>query len=295
MITFFATPKPFRGHIGIIQRNAIESWKRIHPDAEVILFGDEEGAAEAAHELGIRHVPEVARNEHGTPYLNDLFDSAQTIARHELLCFLNCDILLLSDFREAVNRIEPMYRRFLMLGRRWDVGIVEPLNFASADWERSLRQFAIVSDHRRPPQWIDYFVFPRGLYRGQILPFAIGRPGYDNWLIWKTRRLRAPVIDASEVVVAPHQNHDYSHHKNGEKGFWEGEEAQANSRLLGSWRHFNTIEDATHRLTSAGLRRSFRHWTAVFQRAAGAARNSIWFGFLDLTRAFRHRVGLRQT
>jgi len=50
MITFFTTPKPFRGHIGVIQRNAIESWKRIHPSAEVILFGDEEGAAEAARE-----------------------------------------------------------------------------------------------------------------------------------------------------------------------------------------------------------------------------------------------------
>ena len=31
MITFFTTPKPFLGHIGIIQRNAIESWKRRIP------------------------------------------------------------------------------------------------------------------------------------------------------------------------------------------------------------------------------------------------------------------------
>ena len=42
MLTIFSTPKPFRGHIGVIQRNAIESWKRIHPDVEIILFGDEE-------------------------------------------------------------------------------------------------------------------------------------------------------------------------------------------------------------------------------------------------------------
>jgi hypothetical protein len=44
MITFFTTPKPFCGHIGVIQRNAIESWKRIRPSVEVIPFGDEEGA-----------------------------------------------------------------------------------------------------------------------------------------------------------------------------------------------------------------------------------------------------------
>ena len=52
MITFFSTPKPFRGHIGVIQRNAIQSWRLTHPDAEVILFGDEAGAAEVARRAG---------------------------------------------------------------------------------------------------------------------------------------------------------------------------------------------------------------------------------------------------
>jgi hypothetical protein len=62
MITFFSTPKPFRGHIGVIQRNAIHSWRLVHPGAEVILFGNEEGAAEAAREIGALHKPEVHRN-----------------------------------------------------------------------------------------------------------------------------------------------------------------------------------------------------------------------------------------
>ena len=53
MITFFTTAKPFTGHNGIIQRNALASWTRVCPDAEVILFGDEEGAAETARELGL--------------------------------------------------------------------------------------------------------------------------------------------------------------------------------------------------------------------------------------------------
>ena len=48
MFTFFTTAKPFRGHNGIIQRNALKSWMLLHPDAEVILFGDEEGVAGTA-------------------------------------------------------------------------------------------------------------------------------------------------------------------------------------------------------------------------------------------------------
>src|SRR5258708_33627463 len=61
MITIFTTAKPFTGHSGVIQRNALKSWKELHADAEVILFGDEEGAAEAAREAGARHVGKVER------------------------------------------------------------------------------------------------------------------------------------------------------------------------------------------------------------------------------------------
>ena len=45
---------------------------------------------------------------------------------------------------------------------------------------------------------------------GKIPDFIIGRPGYDNWLIWKARRSLIPVVDASESVKAIHQNHYYN-------------------------------------------------------------------------------------
>ena len=48
MLTLFSTPKPFRGHIAVIQTNAIRSWLELEPACEVILFGDEEGTAEVA-------------------------------------------------------------------------------------------------------------------------------------------------------------------------------------------------------------------------------------------------------
>ena len=62
MITVFSTLKPFRGHIGVIQRNALQSWARLHEDVDVVLFGDDEGTAEAARDMGFRHVPAVPRN-----------------------------------------------------------------------------------------------------------------------------------------------------------------------------------------------------------------------------------------
>jgi len=46
VLTFFTTAKPFLGHAKIIQRNALKSWTLVHPDVEVIVFGDEHGSAE---------------------------------------------------------------------------------------------------------------------------------------------------------------------------------------------------------------------------------------------------------
>ncbi len=77
MLTIFTVPKPFRGHIGTIQRNAIRSWTRLRPECEVLLCGDDEGTAETAAELGVRHIAGIATNEMGSPLLSSVFAKAQ--------------------------------------------------------------------------------------------------------------------------------------------------------------------------------------------------------------------------
>ncbi len=105
MLTVFSTPKPFVGHIDVIQRNAISSWLRLHPDVEVILVGDDPGTAEVCAEFRIRHIASVKRNRYGTKYLADIYDQAQAAARHEVVCHVNCDIILMADFLRGVRRV----------------------------------------------------------------------------------------------------------------------------------------------------------------------------------------------
>lgn len=254
-LTLFAVPKPFRGHIAVIQRNAIQSWTLLRPAGEVLLFGDEEGTAEVAAEFGVRHVPDVARNEFGTPLVNDLFEQAQRLATHDLLCYVNADILLMSDFLAAVRRIP--FRRFLMVGRRWDVDIAEPWDFRPPDWERRLQSLLRERGQFHPPTGIDYFIFPRRLWP-DLPPFALGRTAWDNWLIYRARSLRAPVIDATSCITAVHQNHDYAHFPGGEAGVWKGEEAQRNLEMAGGYIHLYTTLDANWLLTT---RRLVPAWT----------------------------------
>src|SRR5260221_7795555 len=105
MLTLFSTPKPFAGHNDIIQRNALQSWKQLHPDLEVILLGDDAGTSEVCRELGLRHVPEVERTAEGTKLIRSIFGSAQQLARHKIVCYSNCDIILGRDFLQAFQQV----------------------------------------------------------------------------------------------------------------------------------------------------------------------------------------------
>jgi hypothetical protein len=293
MLTFFTTAKPFKGHSGIIQRNAIQSWIRVHPNVEIILFGDEEGAADAAREFGLRHVPDVPRNEFGTKLLRGLFEPAQELAHHDRLCFINCDIMMPPNFSTAIERVASSLPRFLMVGQRWNTDINEPWDFGQADWDQRLETFVAQRGSPAGPLGIDYFVFPRGLYR--VMPrLVIGRIWWDHWLIWRARSLRTPVVDATLMVKAVHQNHDYAYHPAGATGVWQDDQAKKNYELAGGKWHLYTIEDSTHRLTPAGIQRNLWYPFVPFRRASRPYVAPVWYKLLDLTRPVRHVVGIRR-
>lgn len=251
MITLFSIPKPFEGHIGIIQRNAIQSWLRLN--AEVILCGDDAGVAETAAEFGVRHIGQIARNEYGTPLLSDAFAQAQQHAQHQLVCYINGDIILLADFRQAVAQIT--LPKFLMVGRRYDMDIMTPIEFGADgthDWEAELRALTQRQGTLQRWDYIDYFVFPRHSL-GALPDFAVGRPGWDNWFIFNARRQAVPVIDATPSVLAIHQNHNYAHVPKARGNAWDGPEGDRNRALAGGKAQAFYITDATHTLTANGI------------------------------------------
>jgi hypothetical protein len=247
MLTLFAIPKPFRGHVGVIQRNAIKSWAMLRPACEIVLLGDDDGTRDMAKECGALHVPEVARNEFGTPLLDSVFAAAERVAANDVLCYVNADMMLMNDFMAAVIRLAGQKPRFLMIGQRWDVGIDRPWDFDQPDWEERLRSHVSCHGAFLDPYGPDYFVFPRGLWQ-TLPPFAVGRFFWDYWLIFRARSMGVPVVDATECVMAIHQIHDYSHAPIGKDGVWTPE-AQRNLALTGGHEHFFTVGDATHVLT----------------------------------------------
>jgi hypothetical protein len=276
--TLFSTPKKFDGHIAVIQRNAIASWTRMNPTPEIILFGTDPGTAEIASEFGLRHVPTVKCNEWGTPLVSDLFAQAQELATGAAVCYVNADIILFDDFAQAISRVAAWSDKFLMVGRRTDLDIKDPINFLQDDWAAQIRNRARREGKLQIARSIDYFAFSRGLYP-PMPPLAIGRFWWDNWLLWKARSLQAKVVDATKAVLVVHQNHDYSHTTYGpsKEELMASEECIRNARLTCEqnpadyddgyfWRYAYTIDDANYQLTSRGLESNPRHLWKQFKR-----------------------------
>jgi hypothetical protein len=262
MITLFSIPKAFKGHTGIIQRNAIQSWLALGSEVEVFVCGDDPGAEKAASDFGARFIGDIERNEFGTPTLRSAFDQVARSAANDVLCYVNADIIFLRDFLNGVRKIQ--LPRFLLVGQRWDLDVELPIDFRSTAWEQQLRERTRAEGGLQGPSGIDYFVFRRGDELCRLPAFAVGRPGWDQWFIYHARRIGVPVIDATGTITPIHQNHDYSHisraagGKDRAKG-WYGPEVDKNWEFVGDTNRAFTTEDATHVLTNRGVKRALKY------------------------------------
>jgi len=236
----------------MIQRNAIQSWTLL-PDVEVILLGEEIGLAEAARELGVKHISNVARNESGTPLISSMFQLARGNSNSDLLCIINADMILMSDFVEVAQQVAKLKDKFVLLSQRWDFDITQPIEFTEG-WQNRLRSSVLGHNQLHRPAGSDFFLFPKACYQ-DIPDFIIGRAGWDNWMIYKARAEKWSVIDCTPSVMIVHQNHDYSHLPGG-KPHYEHPDTNENIRLAGGQANIRyTILDATHQLMDGKLAR----------------------------------------
>jgi hypothetical protein len=254
LITFFSAPKPFTNpHIALIQRNAIKSWT-LRPEVEVILLGEETGLGEAAHELGVKHIPNVKCNENGTPLISSMFQLARDASQRsnsDLLCIINADMILMSDFLEAAKQAVSLKERFVLLSQRWDLDITQPVEFTEG-WQNRLSSLVHRQGTLHRPAGSDFFLFPKACYM-DIPNFTIGRAGWDNWMIYEARKENWAVIDCTPSVMIVHQNHDYSHLPGG-KPHYEHPDTNENIRLAGGEANIRyTILDSTRQLVGGKL------------------------------------------
>lgn len=252
-LTIFTAPKPFMNpHINLIQRNAIRSWQHLGGDVQVLLIGDEVGMADFAAESGLQQLPDVSRNDQGTPLVSSIFELARQNSTSSLLAYVNADILLTPEFVSLARQVLGQVREFLIVGQRWDLDVKQALVF-NQDWDMRLIYEVKTSGRLHPPGGSDYFIFHRNCFT-EVPKFAIGRAGWDNWMFYHARMKHWPVIDLSSSLIVIHQDHDYSHLPGG-KPHYQMPESFENIHLAGGRRTIFTLLDADYTLRSGKLQR----------------------------------------
>jgi len=258
-LTIFTASKPFTNpHIATIQRNAIQSWLHLGGEVEVIVVGEEAGLGEASAELGVqscgsnlRLLPDVGRNEQGTPLVSSIFSLARAASEGQVLAYLNADILVMPEIIGVIRQVLAQVERFLVIGQRWDLDVTQELDFDAA-WEARLRFDVQRRGRLHPPAGSDFFIFPRSLFY-EMPEFAIGRAGWDNWMIYHALQQGWPVIDATPSLMVIHQSHDYSHLPGG-LPHYNLEESQHNMALAGGPNHMYMGLDADKPLRAGRIR-----------------------------------------
>ena len=211
MITLFTTPKDFSGIFDIIQTNALNSWRIISPEIQILVIGNSKGSKEVAASITAEFIPEVGCSSDGVPLINKLFSIAQSQAKYPIIAYVNADILLPPNLLEVISLLQKIRSNFLAVGSRWDLDVNKAINFARNDDTASFWEHAKNNAQKHRPAGIDYFIYNKTLWNN-IPPLAIGRFGWDNWLLWKARRLGVPLINVTECIFAVHQNHGYNFH-----------------------------------------------------------------------------------
>lgn len=249
-VTLFAIPKPFTGISEIIQENALRSWTRL-PNVDVIVFGRDEGVEEAAARYGLQHDPDIEYSSMGTPLLSSAFAAARRMSDAPTLCYVNADIMLFEDFLRTAGSVS--LPEALIVARRRNVDVREVLEVASDPAREAFlaeaRRAAILEN----PFGSDVFLFPRHIDWG-MPRFAVGRPAWDNWLMFRALAMKIPLVDVTADTFVVHQNHDYTHVPGRRGEQWEGPEADAN-RSLFSIDQTASLLDATYVLIRGRLHR----------------------------------------
>jgi len=202
MLTIFTSAKPFRGRMASIQRNALQSWTQLHREVQILLFGDAPGSQEISWELGIHYEAHPQLTPSGAVRLDSMLVTAQRSAVYNTLCYAACDVILLPDFCEALNRVEALYPEFVMAGRSRDVCLSEQFPFEDLEWEMRSPSCEQRDDSPGWNEGIAYVAFSKNLYLNDIPPVAVDHPSAVNWLLAKAVAEDVPVVDASEMVAA---------------------------------------------------------------------------------------------
>lgn len=209
MLTIVTTPRPLTGKFRLDLRNAVGSWKCLHPRPQILIFGGNQHFVES---LGVTYVGKFPQSKQGLPFLDAYVKAAQDLAEFDVMMLTSDHLILLSDFASSLKKVSHQFPgAFAMIGQRWDADVIKPVDFRDPGWEREI---TLLSGRYRGHAAKDWFAFRLPL-NFKLLHFVIGRRGWDTWFAHALMTSSMPVVDVTCAATTIHPTHEYQHVKGG--------------------------------------------------------------------------------
>lgn len=232
--TIVTVPFSFGGPKGMVQLNALRSWKLLDPVPDIMLVDDGESDLDRiAYRFDVGVIAPIECNEYGLS-LRSIFEAIDTTVRTDLIAYVDTDVILGQSFAEAIRYTAQRFDQFQMCGGRWSAKGLGEIDYSRPRWQRDIWSHVFKNHHKGS----DYAVYRKGHFAG-MPDFTIGMGWWDGWRMGHTLRQGAALVNAERVAYAVHQDHGL---RNAGSPAWG-----RNRQLMGDCQAW--VTNATHYLT----------------------------------------------
>ena len=192
-----------------LNNRTLQNWRSLH-GINVIVFSNCSKVKLISEQAGWTVLP-VIREAAACPVLPDMFLTAQQKFRSTYYGYANGDLLFSDGLLKTLEKIFCEFdndKQILIVGRRTNVNS-SLLNDINSQLGEAVEKYAIRYGERFQPDALDYFITNTLFPWQTFLPLAVGRRGYDNWVLAYARLNNFTVIDASDSVTCLHQTLDW--------------------------------------------------------------------------------------
>ncbi|KAH3844279.1 uncharacterized protein LOC127872752 [Dreissena polymorpha] len=196
-----------------INNKTLFNWRTL-PDVNLIVFSDSEDVNRLSKAAGWSVVP-IQNKAAGAPILPEMFIEAKKTFKSYFYAYANGDLLFTDSLITTLRTVLCSHEYFksekssglLIVGRRTNIPAASVINDDAISWSK-LHSLAKSQGELFQTDAEDYFISDSKYPWESFQPVAVGRRGYDNWVVAFSRYSNKTVIDASETVLCLHQTLD---------------------------------------------------------------------------------------
>lgn len=207
MITFFTTTEK----INVPFMNSIESWIKLPCVDKIHVHTSQKDIGISHNKIQIFDYEFYKPNE--PPKVGDLFNTSMNNTENTYLCYVNSDIMFLSDFCDVFKKCQEKVKSgiFQFIGKRYDWHDWKKLNvFDLTDEQIKNIMLQEKFNIKKGNSHADYFCFHRKIYEDMqaklkgFPPFFVARRIFDNWLSYAPRFCNYTNINVTSSLMAIH-------------------------------------------------------------------------------------------